>query len=173
MSETAPPPLLPAPYLAMMASGVSVIVASCSPAMVPSVMRAVGSEVADGGRDITVFVTRSQSAQLLQDIATTGRVSVVFSAPLSHRTVQVKSSRARLRELVPADLATLLRYRDAMEVEVGAVGFGPAFVHAMLAHRIDDVVAIQFCPEQAFDQSPGPHAGASLMPEASAPGATS
>ena len=58
------------------------------------------------------------------------------------------------------------------QLEVGAVGFAPAFVHAMLAHRIDDVVAIQFCPEQAFDQSPGPHAGASLMPQASAPGAT-
>ncbi|WP_342133414.1 hypothetical protein [Hydrogenophaga sp. OTU3427] len=167
----APAPLLPAPYLEMMASGVSVIVASCSPAMVPSVMRAVGSEVGNGGRDITVFVTRSQSAQLLQDIATTGRVSVVFSAPRSHRTVQVKSRHARLRELAPSDLATLLRYRDAMEVEVGAVGFPPVFVHAMLAHRVDDVVAICFSPEQAFDQSPGPNAGASLMPAPPTPGA--
>ena len=32
----------------------------------------------------------------------------------------------------------------------------------MLAHRLDDLVAISFAPEQAFDQTPGPKAGAPL-----------
>ena len=45
-----PPPLLPAEYLALMARGVSVIVASASPARVPSLMRAIGSHVSEAGR---------------------------------------------------------------------------------------------------------------------------
>jgi hypothetical protein len=32
----------------------------------------------------------------------------------------------------------------------------------MLAHTLDDVVAVRFTPEQAFDQTPGPRAGATL-----------
>ena len=32
----------------------------------------------------------------------------------------------------------------------------------MLSHETDDVVVVTFSPEQAYDQTPGPRAGASL-----------
>ena len=67
------------------------------------------------------------------------------------------------RPMAVSDLPLLQRYRESMEQEVGAVGFPPAFTQAMLAHRIDDVVAIVLRPEQAFDQSPGPRAGTPLL----------
>lgn len=164
----ATPPLLPAEYLALMARGVSVIVASSSAARVPSLMRAVGSHVADGGHQVTVYVSRSQASQLLDDIASNGQVAVVFSSPASHQTLQLKSRQVTLRPMALGDLPILQRYRESMEQEVGAVGFPPTFTHAMLAHRIDDVVAIAFVPEQAFDQSPGPHAGTPLLPTGAA-----
>jgi len=156
-------PLLPPEYLALMARGVSVIVASANTARVPSLMRAVGSHVADGGREVTVYVSRSQAGPLLDDIAATGQVAVVFSSPASHQTLQLKSGRVSLRPMEMSDLPRLQRYRESMEQEVGAVGFPPVFTQAMLAHRIDDVVAIVFCPDQAFDQSPGPRAGTPLL----------
>lgn len=156
-------PLLPPEYLALMARGVSVIVASANTARVPSLMRAVGSHVAEGGREVTVYVSRSQAGPLLDDIAATGQVAVVFSSPASHQTLQLKSGRVSLRPMEVSDLPRLQRYRESMEQEVGAVGFPPVFTQAMLAHRIDDVVAIVFCPEQAFDQSPGPRAGTPLL----------
>ena len=34
---------------------------------------------------------------------------------------------------------------------------------AMLAHRLDDLVAVSFTPAQAFDQTPGPQAGVPLL----------
>ena len=43
--------------------------------LTPSVMRAVGSQIADGGRHITVFVCRSQSVQLLRDVARSARLA--------------------------------------------------------------------------------------------------
>jgi hypothetical protein len=165
----APPPLLPAEFHALMARGVSVIVASASAARVPSLMRAVGSHVSDDGREVTVYVSRAQASQLLDDIASTGQVAVVFSSPASHQTLQLKSRQVSLRPMALDDLPILQRYRESMEREVGAVGFPPSFTQAMLSHRIDDVVAICLRPEQAFDQSPGPRAGTPLLTGGAAP----
>lgn len=154
--------LIPPELLAMMARGVSVIVASRDQALRPSMMRAVGSEVASDGSAITVYVSRSQSRQLIQDVATSGHVAAVFSEPATHRTVQVKASRATLRNAEAADAPVLARYLASMEHEIQRVGYAPPMTRAMLSHRLDDLVAIRFEPEQAFDQTPGPKAGALL-----------
>jgi hypothetical protein len=156
------PVVLPPDLLAMMDRGVSVIVGSRDQALRPSVMRAVGSQIAPDGATITVFVGRRQSAQLVQDIAATGHVAVVFSEPATHRTVQVKATRATLRNAQAGDEPILARYLRSMEHEIQRVGIPPTKTRAMLAHRIDDLVAITFSPEQAFDQTPGPKAGALL-----------
>jgi hypothetical protein len=152
-------------HLAMIAKGVSAIVSSADLAGRPSIMRAVGSAVepdAPGGLRITVFLSRPQSRQLLLDIAATGRVAVVFSEPCSHRTVQVKASHVQVRAAGVADEPALAQYRLSMEHEVGLVGFGPEFVRAMLGYRLEELVAVELVPEQAFDQSPGPRAGAAI-----------
>lgn len=153
------PTLLTSEHLALIDAGVSVIVSSCDAELVPSVMRAVGSRVEEQGRRITVYVCRSQSAQLLRDVARSGRLAAVFSQPSSHKTVQLKTRRARLREAREDEAALLQRYLLGMERELTLIGLGPVYARAMLAHRMDDVVAIEFEPEQAFDQTPGPKAG--------------
>ena len=156
-------PLLLAPeHVAMIDKGVSAIVASRNAANRPSLMRAVGSGISPDGAEITVFLSRSQSRQLLQDIAATGEVAVVFSEPLSHRTVQVKAQAAELRPAQASDLPLLRRYLASMEHEVACVGFDARFVRAMLACPLEDTVAIRFRPSQAFDQTPGPRAGTPL-----------
>jgi hypothetical protein len=150
---------LPPDLLALMAKGVSTIVGSRDEAHRPSVMRAVGSDVAPDGSRITVYLARSQSRQLLQDIASTGHLSVVFSQPSTHRTVQVKARGADLRAATQADRPVLARYLASMEQEITRVGYPVEVARAMLAHRLEDVVAVSFTPEQAFDQTPGPRAG--------------
>ena len=153
---------LPADLVAIMARGVSVIVGSRDAKLHPSIMRAVGSRVEANGQDITVYLSRSSSRQLLQDIAATGQLAVVFSEPSTHRTVQLKAARAEIRQAVDVDAPVLAAYLKSMEHEIQQVGFAPPLTRAMLAHRLDDVVAVRFTPEQAFDQTPGPRAGAAL-----------
>lgn len=156
------PPRLPPQLLALMTAGVSVIVGSRDQQLRPSVMRAVGSRVAPDGSEVTVFLARRQSARLLQDIAATGHIAVVFSHPESHRTVQLKATRAEIGPAAPADLPLLAAYLQAMEREIAQVGFPPAFTRAMLSFQPDDLAAVRFVPEQAFDQTPGPRAGVDL-----------
>ena len=157
-----PTPPLPPDLLAMMLRGVSVIVGSRDAAQRPSVMRAMASDVAPDGASVTVFLARSQSRQLLQDIASTGHLAVVFSEPASHRTVQLKATRAGLRPVDEADRPVLARYLASMEHEIGRAGYPVQVARTLLAHRLDDLVAVTFTPEQAFDQTPGPRAGSML-----------
>jgi len=164
-----PPALLTPEWIGMIDKGVSAIVASRDAALRPSVMRAVGATIAPDGREITVFLARSQSRQLLQDLAASGQIAVVFSSPTSHRTVQVKAGGVTGRPATADDLPLLQRYLASMEWELCTIGYKAELVHSMLAFRLDDLVAISFQPETAFDQTPGPRAGAAL---ASAPAGT-
>ena len=154
---------LPPDLLEMMSRGVSTIVGSRDLAHLPSIMRAVGCHVAEGGRLVTVYLARSQSRQLLQDVAATGEVAVVFSEPATHRTVQLKAHQAQIRAANEADAPVLARYLQSMEHELQRIGLPPAMTRAMLAHRLDDLVAVSFTPAQAFDQTPGPQAGVPLL----------
>ena len=153
---------LPSDLVAMMARGVSVIVASRDAALRPSLMRAVGSRVEEDGRAITVYLSRPQSRQVVQDLAATGHIAVVFSEPSTHRSVQLKASRVDMRGAAAEDAPVLERYLRSMEHEIQQVGFAPPLTRAMLSHRLEDVVAVRFTPEQAFEQTPGPRAGAPL-----------
>lgn len=153
---------LPAELLAMIARGVSVIVGSRDAQLRPSVMRAVGSRAGPAAGEITVYLSRPQSRQLLQDLAANGRIAVVFSQPSTHRSLQVKGSDARLRSAGPEDEPLLAQYVASMEREIALAGYAPELARAMLAASLDEVVAVSFRPEQAFDQTPGPRAGTPL-----------
>ncbi|MBS0292016.1 MAG: hypothetical protein JSS01_05795 [Proteobacteria bacterium] len=154
--------LLSPAHIALIAQGVSAIVASRSADLHASVMRAMGAQISPDGQHITVFLRASQSAQLLADIAAGGPVAVVFSDPPTNRTLQVKASGARLREARPGDQALLRRYLVAMQHCVGQVGYGPEFVAAMLCAPPNDLLALEFTPETAYDQTPGLRAGTPL-----------
>jgi len=153
---------LPADLVAMMRRGVSVNVSSRDAQLRPSLMRAVGSHVTEGGRTITVYLARRQSRQLLLDIAASGHIAAVFSEPASHRTLQVKATRAELRNADASDEPILAQYLASMENELRRVYIPPELTRALLSHRLEDLVAVSFAPEQAFDQTPGPKAGAKL-----------
>jgi hypothetical protein len=160
--DTPLPPLKPE-FLAMLVKGVSLTLSSCDHALNPSVMRAVGSRIDDGGRRITAYLGRAQSRQLLADIASTGRLAAVFSQPSTHLTLQLKSRRVRIREARADDHPYPQSYLRSMEQEVAAVGFAPVYAQALLAYAPDELVAVEFEPDEAYDQTPGSKAGSPLV----------
>ena len=72
-------------------------------------------------------------------------------------------SKEKLGHLIPelrAEIGSATPLEGAGEHEVRRFELrNNAFVRAMLAHRPRDVVAVRFEPQEAFDQTPGPHAG--------------
>ena len=153
---------LPPDLLATMAAGVSVLVASRGDDLHPSVMRAMGCRIDRDAGTGTVFLSRRQSHDLLRDIERSGRVAAMFSQPSTHLSVQLKASRAAVRAAAPNDRETLDAYGAAVVREIQSIGYPPALVRAMLSWELDDLAAVSFEPDEAFDQTPGPRAGAAL-----------
>jgi hypothetical protein len=155
-------PSIDAGHIAFMRGGVSISVATCSAGGVPELVRGIGCRVADDGSCVTVFVPEPKSQAVQRDIFATGRIAVVFTEPSSHRTMQLKSSEARVTALQPEDLALVEAYRDAFVAEVGAIGFPEHMVRLLLSCPPDELVGLSFRPQEAFSQTPGPNAGKPL-----------
>lgn len=141
---------------------VSIVVASRDAANVPSLTRGIGCRVAADRRTVTVFVAAAQAGALLADLLASGVIAVVFSQPSTHRTFQLKGVDAVRVAMTDVDRGSVARYADMMVGELQGLGFSEAFTRAMVAGAPTDIVAIAFTPSSAFDQTPGPRAGAKL-----------
>ena len=147
---------------AFIQTGISIIAASRDDALVPSVARASGCRVSADRRAVSVFLASSQAVQLIADVRRCAKVAVVFSRPSTHRTLQLKADDARVRAATPEDAGIVTRYVDAFGREIGLLGHTDEQARAMLEIRADDLVAIDFTPSAAFEQTPGPKAGSPL-----------
>lgn len=156
------PPPLSAAHATFIQGAVSIIAGSADAAGLPSLMRAVGCRVAPDRRRVTLLLRGSQSRVLLADLRRSGRLAVVFSKPSQHRTLQLKAEDAVVDTAGAAELALLADYTAAMVEEIARVGFDEAFVRAMLGCPPQDLVTVTFTPSAAYEQTPGPGAGAPL-----------
>lgn len=148
-------------HLALLRSGVGVSIASRSHDHLPNLMRAIGHRLEPSG-EITVFVSRADAAGVLDDLRANGAIAVVFSQPTTNRTLQMKGALVTIAAASDADLRAALSCREATAAELQAVGFGSDFARHLLDFLPEDLVAVRFAPEAAFDQTPGPKAGAQL-----------
>lgn len=139
--------------------GASVIVGTADAEGVPAACR--GIAIAEGKEPDTliVYLPAATAHEMLANIATTRRMAVAASHPLSHRTVQVKGV-TRGVKLAPSSDEAFVRERweqfaDVL-VEIGlARGILPRVAHW-------PAFAVEMSIEQIFDQTPGPNAGAPI-----------
>ncbi len=162
MSATVPPPLIGPEQAALIARRVSVIVAGRDAAHRPHLMRAVGRRLSPDLRRVTVFLPAATSAQVLADLRANGLIAVVFSEPSTNRTVQLKGSDAVVTTLEAGDEAIVERYLQHFIDEIGELGFRENVARTILKAAPEDLVAVHFTPQAAFEQTPGPKAGEAL-----------
>jgi hypothetical protein len=147
---------------AFVSGGVSINAASRGPGNVPEIARAAGCRPSPDARHLTLYFAASQSARLLDAVRATGAIAAVFSEPGSHRTIQLKGADARVAPIAPQDLEMIERYAGAFAAALVPLGYPEQLVRALLWAPPEDYVAVSFGPTQAFDQTPGPRAGAPL-----------
>lgn len=140
----------------------SIHVASASPHGRSSLVRGYGCSVSPDGRVVTVLVDRLQAQPLIRDIEQTGRIAVVWSDPISHKTIQLKGSDARLCSPPPALLANLPTYRQGFSRKLAHYDIPEHFCHALSGGDAAQMVAFCFAPATAFEQTPGQNAGVAL-----------
>lgn len=147
---------------AFLSSGVSITIASRNGSMQPSIARAKGCRVLVGQPpQLRIYVSAAHAGELLDDVRATGMIAAAFNLPDTHRSLQLKGSDAHIATLQDADRAAIERYVPAFAASVAPLGFSNELIHAFFAAPQDEV-AIEFTPADAFQQTPGPSAGARL-----------
>lgn len=142
--------------------GVSISLAACGGDRRPSINRALGCKLLAGGRQVAVFLNRSQAAELLANIGASGRVANVFSLPSTNRTLQLKGDDAVVADFDAGDLPIIVGHIADFVAEVVPLGVPENVVRAIFAYDPADLVAIVYTPSAVFSQTPGPKAGEPL-----------
>jgi general stress protein 26 len=140
-------------------SGVSVLVGTRDERCVPEAMRGAGARVESSRRELTVWFPAANGRRTVENLRTTKRISVCFSAFEKHRSIQLKGEVLELREGTAADRAFVEEYRTRLAAEWGILGIAPRIV---LRLNVWPCFAVRFHVEQVFVQTPGPGAGAPL-----------
>lgn len=111
---------------------------------------------------IRVIYPAEGNAEILGTALATGAIAVTFSAPLTNRTIQVKSSTCRA-EPVTAEDTTAIRQQTGVFADVlAAIGYSPAFVSGFCGMSSSELCVLSLSVEAAFEQTPGPGAGRSI-----------
>lgn len=141
-------------------SGISIVLASAEPGR-PFVGRGVGCRI-DSSGEVRILLREPSNEGLLQAVERGGGVAVTFTQPSNDRSIQIKAVRAHVASLTAADGPTVLKQAAAFRLALMGVGYSEAFAAAYCAYEPHELVALDFMPERAFVQTPGPSAGSAL-----------
>jgi len=155
-------PSLLADHLDFLKPGLSINVGSCDAGGRPSLCRALGFDLEEASGRITVFLPIPQSGALLRDLTAHGRIAVVFSEPATHRTLQFKGVDAQVATPGPAAARRVATCVEAFVGVLEPLGYPPHAIRTVLTCDPAQVAAVSFTPIRAFEQTPGPQAGAQV-----------
>jgi hypothetical protein len=144
---------------AFIESDVDNMIATRNARMEPHIGRAWGARVAENGESIEAFIDRAHSQDALADLRENGLLAISWSQPTTNKTIQLKGRCIEMGDPAPADFAWIDRHRKLFTDCLKSIGFPPDMVRAIWSNH---VVRVRLLVEQAFDQTPGPHAGRPL-----------
>jgi DNA-directed RNA polymerase subunit N (RpoN/RPB10) len=139
--------------------GVSVVVGSVDAEGIPTCCRGIAIRSRDNFDTVTVYIPAATAQETVANVATTHRLAVTCSHPLSHETIQIKGLTRGVR-LAPAADESFVRERLEQFAEVLDVLGLPRHVSRRMAHW--PAFAVDVSVEEVFDQTPGPKAGEPL-----------
>lgn len=148
----------------ILAPGISMTAASCAAGNRPELGRVHGCRVTPDHNRVTVLLPGDQYPALIDALRQSRAIAVVFSQPSTHRTIQLKGVDAAIEPLAGGDAELASRWLEGFAAELAALGYDETAVRAFDWCDPAGLVAISFTPSAAFQQTPGPRAGAPLSP---------
>jgi hypothetical protein len=156
-------PLLDAEHAAfIMLPGISITAASRTADHRPVLGRALGCRVAPDRSRVAVQVSGDQNAALVSALRGSRAIAVVFSQPSTHRTIQLKGTDALIEPCDAEDQERVRRWTAGFVAELAGMGYTASLVETFLWCDPEGLLTVSFTPCAAFQQTPGPGAGAPL-----------
>lgn len=101
---------------------------------------------------------------LQRAVAAGAPIAATFTKPYSHRSIQLKADRAEIVRPAPPDGPAAFAQTRAFREELVSVGYAETLASGYTRFELHELAALEFVPESAFVQTPGPSAGSSLSP---------
>jgi hypothetical protein len=139
--------------------GLSIIVGTVDAQGVPTTCRAVAVASDDGLETLTVYVPVATSHTTVQNLATTKRLAVAATHPLTNAATQLKGTAVETRLARDNECAHVRTRLEAFADVLESIGV-PRRLTRSVAHW--PAFAIHIRVEQIFEQTPGPNAGSPL-----------
>jgi hypothetical protein len=140
--------------------GTSVLIGTVDAENMPTCCRGIAIATKDNFETVTVYLPAATGQETVANVATTRRIAVVLSRPLTHETIQIKGVSRGVRLAPPADEEYVRERLYAFAEVLDAIGL-PMRVTKSVAHW--PAFAIDLSVEEVFDQTPGPKAGSAIL----------
>jgi hypothetical protein len=137
----------------------TILVGTRDASLTPEITRGWGPTILPDGHTIDVCISLSAGAKTLENLRDSDEVAVTFCHTVTYQTVQLKGRFLESGELTPQDWEAVERQQDRL-VEQAKVYEIPMSIGSRIFTA--DLVRIRFVVQQAFEQTPGPRAGAKL-----------
>jgi hypothetical protein len=131
--------------------------------LVPYGHRVSGWRVAADRRTVTALISKRFTDRLVESLEDNGQVALVVEEFPSHETYQFKGRYLGHRPLEPGDLDAIERIRDRFERSMKPL-YPEAPNELLRAFTLVPSLAVEFEVREIYLQTPGPGAGARLVP---------
>jgi hypothetical protein len=139
--------------------GVSAIVGSVDSQGNPSCCRAVGLRSDDDLTTVTVFVPAATSKETIANVASTRRLAIVTTHPISHCATQLKGIVGQTRLAREDEQPFVEAFLGGFGGVLNAIGYPPRVTRSVVHWP---AFALEMRVEEIYEQSPGPKAGTRL-----------
>jgi len=113
---------------------------------------------------IRILLRRTGHGAFLDALRAGAPIAATFTDPTRHRSIQFKGRSAREAPATVADgMALAVQSREFRDRMVG-IKYTETMSNGYCFADAEDIVAVEFVPDQAFVQTPGPSAGTALAP---------
>jgi hypothetical protein len=134
--------------------------------LAPCGHRVSGWRLGDDGRTLTMLVAEPIE-RLVEALDDNGQIALTVEEFPSHETYQFKGRYLRRRPLEASDLEIAERVRDRFLKGLQPV-YGDMSVGSLQAFLVKPCLAVEFEVREVYVQTPGPGAGARIVPSAEA-----
>ena len=131
--------------------------------LVPHGHRVSGWRLGGDGRTLTAIIAEDSSSHLVESVEDNGEFALTVEEFPSHETYQFKGRYLRHRPLQPEDTAAVDRIRERFVKSVTPL-YPDAAQHMLGSYIQRPELAVDFEVREVFLQTPGPGAGARLVP---------
>jgi uncharacterized protein GlcG (DUF336 family) len=142
-------------------SGISIVMANRDSLGHPVVARGLACRIDNHGL-VRIIYLQTQNTAFHRAVSEGAPIAATFTNAHSHRSIQLKAQKAVIARPAPLDAPAAFRQTSAFREQLIDVGYTDAFSAGYTRFDAADLSVVEFLPESAFVQTPGPDAGEAL-----------